>query len=135
MCEEHQREYWRVKAAETNAKKPPRPRHTAPPVKSVGQFTDGEPAPQAERVTMGEAEQMYMENGPSAQEPVNTAAAIESVERLTEVMTHLNAYQPHDCKDCYAKGVIEALRARSPKLAALIDAMEAQERAAHELGL
>lgn len=41
----------------------------------------------------------------------------------------------HDCDQCEAKAVLEALKAKSPKLAKLIDAMEAQERAALELGL
>lgn len=41
----------------------------------------------------------------------------------------------HDCETCEAKAVIEALRAKSPKLAALIEALEAEKRAARDLGL
>ncbi len=41
----------------------------------------------------------------------------------------------HDCDPCEAKAVIEALRAKSPKLAKLIDALQAEVEAAAALGL
>jgi hypothetical protein len=41
----------------------------------------------------------------------------------------------HECSECGAKAVIEALRGKSPKLAKLIDAMQAEVEAARELGL
>lgn len=41
----------------------------------------------------------------------------------------------HNCETCEAKRVIEALRAKSPKLAKLIDAMQAEVEAAAALGL
>jgi len=40
-----------------------------------------------------------------------------------------------DCEHCEAKAIIGMLKARSPKLAALIEAMEATQRTAAELGL
>lgn len=144
FCEEHQREYWRVADERKQARKAAAKGEAS--VQSVGQFTDGEPAPQAERVTMGEAEQMYMEKGPSVQEPP-LGKVVEMLPKVDgkpqsvviEVQAPDKPYylhgESHDCKDCYAKGVIEALRAKSPKLAALIDAIEAEQRAAFELGL
>lgn len=59
---------------------------------------------------------------------------VEVVEPERQYEIAVNPVQ-HDCDQCEAKRVIEALKAKSPKLAALIDAMEAQERAAMELGL
>lgn len=44
-------------------------------------------------------------------------------------------FNTHDCDHCTAKATIEALRAKSPKLAKLIDAMQAEVEAAQELGL
>ncbi len=59
------------------------------------------------------------------------AAAMQAVVEVLE--KHHPA--THDCKDCDAKAVIEALRAKSPKIAALIDAMQAEVNAMKELGL
>ena len=59
------------------------------------------------------------------------AAAMQAVVEVLE--KHHPA--THDCKDCDAKAVIEALRAKSPKLAKLIDAMQAEVEAVRELGL
>lgn len=51
------------------------------------------------------------------------------------VMASIQSAPVHNCETCEAKRVLDALRGKSPKLAALIDAMEAQEQAAKELGL
>ncbi len=59
------------------------------------------------------------------------AAAMQAVVEVLE--KHHPA--AHDCNACEAKAVIEALRAKSPKLAKLIDAMQAEVEAARELGL
>lgn len=60
--------------------------------------------------------------------------AVQALMRSDQQEIAVNPVE-HDCDQCEAKAVIEALRAKSPKLAKLIDAMEAQERAAMELGL
>lgn len=123
-------------------------------MKSLGQFTDGEPIPPTSETTF-----KPMSAAAAASNAVKTIN--ESVKGLTPpdvrekveaIVNGVSEPLPMDdndpfaeipvyghelpnCEACYAKGVIEALRAKSPKLAALIDAMEAQERAAHELGI
>lgn len=162
-CIEHQREQWAAakrdegakKKAEKTAAKPARPRATQTPVKTAGQWVDAEPAPapQLERVTMGEAERLYMEQEPLPMDEqpsivyfFNTPTevvdslkpAVQALMRSSQEETageiHETANAPY-CESCYAKAVVETLRAKSPKLAALIDAMEQEQRAAHELGL
>jgi len=100
MCEDHQREYWRVDAAKKHAAKKANQQVAAP--------------------------QTTAANG------VGKVVEVIESERQYEI-----AGNPvrHDCDQCEAKAVLEALKSKSPKLAALIDAMEAQERAAMELGL
>jgi hypothetical protein len=69
--------------------------------------------------------------------PTKQAAApavMPADEPTIQVMT-LVQKPIHNCTDCAAKDVIEALRAKSPKLAKLIDAMQAEVEAARELGL
>jgi len=100
MCEDHQREYWRVDAAKKHAAK-----------KALQQVV---------------APQTTTANG--------VGKVVEVMESGREDEIAVNPVQ-HDCDQCEAKAVLEALKSKSPKLAALIDAMEAQERAAMELGL
>lgn len=66
--------------------------------------------------------------------PTAAPAEMPADEPTIQVMT-LVQKPIHNCTDCAAKDVIEALRAKSPKLAKLIDAMQAEVEAARELGL
>ena len=56
---------------------------------------------------------------------------------MQAVVEVLEKHHPatHECTECGAKAVIEALRGKYPKLAKLIDAMQAEVEAARELGL
>lgn len=164
-CEDHMREYWRADAARKREIKkkvpvelkragqwheaeptPPTSETTVKPmsataaasnaVKTINESVKGLTPPdvreKVEAIVNGLSEPLPMD------EQSNAHVYAPTFQQLGEAVAFAKAHdlqEPHDCKDCYAKGVIEALRAKSPKLAALIDAMEAQERAAHELGL
>lgn len=122
-CEMHQREYWRVQqAAKTAKKKAAQPPHQPSPV-----IDKGSPDPLA----------TYMNNVTMAAKGIQEAAARAFPEGTAAIEAMLIKNEPvaHDCETCEAKAIIAMLRARSPKLAALIDAMEETQRKAAELGL
>ncbi len=142
MCDEHQRAYWRQKAAEQQAKKPVRPRATQPPVKVKSVVAAVAPLPKASdnpdvftpppthpTSPLFDSHQddstNYITGTPQLQ--IASDALYEAASQYIE--------RQHECNSCEAKAVIEALRAKSPKLAKLIDAMQAEVEAAAELGI
>lgn len=137
-CHEHQKEQWaatkRQQNAEKKEEKPSRKRATPKPVKSVGLFNDGDPTPTPDPLPMDEQPSMVYFFGTPTEVVEGLKPAVQALMSSSQQETAVEPVN-HDCESCYAKGVIEALKAKSPKLAKLIDAMEAQERAAFELGL
>lgn len=114
-CHEHQKEQWaaakRDQTAKEKPEKPPRPRATQPP-KKIEVVTATLPT-------------------------INTVVEVEPAQVAEQFQHVVEALTPiqHDCQQCTAKTTIEALRAKSPKLAKLIDAMQAEVEAAAELGI
>jgi len=153
FCHEHQKEQWAAAKREQNQTKkqdkPARPRATKPPVKRAGNWVDGEPLPpNVETVISHVVSKVDMNSEPlpmdEPEEDVMAYAgmgalghALASMSRSNGTSESFPAVNPveHDCNKCEAKAVIEALRAKSPKLAKLIDAMQAEVEAAAELGL
>lgn len=115
-CEMHQRAKWNREAKAKREKKANQP----PP----------QPSPASDG---GSQEEVH----PTSVSFFNTDP--ETVKRLIPKVearvNDLRGEPEHDCESCEAKKVIEALKAKSPKLAALIAAMEAEAKAASELGL
>lgn len=113
MCEDHQRAYWR-KVAAKKANKQVEPLPMDVPAEDI---TSGRGV---FRIFPGQAlEDDYVRVPPPPMRESTMAAALNG------------NHETHDCDKCEAKAVLEALKAKSPKLAKLIDAMEAQERAAN----
>lgn len=123
MCDEHQRAYWRNQAAKNNNAKAGNT-----PTPALPQNTGEGAKPKRKTDAIVRAL-----NG--LQEDINRAVKPQADQQQFDVEALDDFDREHVCETCTAKAVVEALRAKSPKLAALIDAMEAQERAAHELGL
>jgi hypothetical protein len=143
LCEDHQREVWRVDAARKRERK-----------NGANTVTMGEVSLQSmQAITDDILETVGRLSSPEVAGAINFLGNQEPLPMDEQSYGHV--YTPdfqqlgessannardlhseaHDCNNCEAKGVIEALRAKSPKLAALIDAMEQEQRAAAELGL
>jgi hypothetical protein len=130
-CDVHQREKWAADKREeyqkvnaTTAKPKPSKRDTTP--KSAGNWVDGEPDTIKHEV---------VDVNP-AFNPWEQAAMQEQIAKYVQHAEEaINGRAPDPCDQCEAKAVIEALRAKSPKLAKLIDAMQAEVDAARELGI
>ena len=116
MCPEHQRAYWREQAA----KRKPKAKATRNPK------PDTSPSGTVIATLFGKAVEVM---------PPNTVVGSNEVsEAFKRSATEMIPVR-HDCDGCEAKTVIEALRAKSPKLAKLIDAVQAEVEATRELGL
>jgi hypothetical protein len=121
-CEDHMREYWRDQADKKAAKKKAKEKASVDPIakgfSAVDQAVQGlqQAAARAFPEVTTKLEAMLVDSDRPL--PMDEC---ESVER--------------DCEHCEAKAIIGMLKARSPKLAALIEAMEATQRTAAELGL
>lgn len=117
-CEFHQREYWREQAAKKEAKKKANQSPSQPSPASDG----GRPV-----------DKVYPPIGTVVSVDINDLG--EQVATMEMKSVYLSVPEAHDCETCEAKAIIEALKSKSPKLAALIEAMEAEQKAASELGL
>ena len=130
-CVMHQREYWREQAAKKEAKKKaanpiPAPRKRGGVVKSgtISQIADNE------------IKEVFV---PPL--PIGTVVSVdmndlgEQPPTMEMKSVYLSVPEAHDCEHCEAKAIIGMLKARSPKLAALIEAMEDVQRKADDLGL
>lgn len=109
-CEEHQREVWRKNAAKSFAKK-----------KALAKEPPPQPSPASDGggfigIATKPVENVLVELKPAL--PMDDCEAVQ-----------------RGCEHCEAKAIIGMLKARSPKLAALIEAMEDVQRKADDLGL
>jgi hypothetical protein len=123
MCETHQKDYWRKQAANKRNRRP---------AKAAKQNDNGQPPPIVGDGTAAAALD-HFQRASIWHDEESRQVFPESAARIEAVLK--DEAQPAACAECGSKRVIEALRAKSPKLAKLIDAMQAEVEAARELGL
>ena len=128
-CEEHQREYWAASKRATYGKQP-----NPKVAEAAGILQPEEHIIESPGNLTEENNVFCVRPGQPLQDDfvrlVGAPIPSERIETIINDPSERNA-----CEECGSKLVIEALRAKSPKLAKLIDAMRAEIEAAAELGL
>ncbi len=130
-CEMHQREKWNREAKAKREKKANQPPPQPSPASDGGLNKLMETSHQAfQRLQMAQAEKVDR----VVQEVIAAEQLYQQRVTVTDPLP-MDTALTHDCEHCEAKAIIGMLKSRSPRLAALIEAMEDVQRKADDLGL